>query len=329
MQMRRLGKTDVEVSVVAMGCWAIVGDSTWGPQDQSDTAQAIDAAMDAGVNFFDTAEAYGDGFSEEILGKAFRGMRDEVVIATKASGNHHAPAELKKACENSLRRLQTEYVDLYQLHWPSREVPFSDTWEMMCQLRREGKARAIGVSNFGGEDLAALHQSGTPDSDQLCYNLLFRGIEYEIQPVCADDEISIICYSPMMQGLLTGKFAGPDEVPEGRARTRHFAQDRPGARHIEQGAEEETFRAVNRIREIIQVTGKPMSSVALAWLLARPAVTTVLAGMRNAEQAKQNAMAGELKLTDGMVAELTQATEELKEKLGPNADMWQTDSRIK
>ena len=156
MQLRKLGNTEIAVSAVGMGCWAIVGDSTWGPQDEADTLAAIEAALSSGVNFFDTAEAYGDGFSEEILGKAFRGMRDKVVIATKASPNHHEPSRLKKACEDSLRRLRTDYIDVYQLHWPSREVPFDDTWEAMRVLQQEGKIRAASVSNFGAKDLGNL-----------------------------------------------------------------------------------------------------------------------------------------------------------------------------
>ena len=328
MRYRRLGNSDLEVSVVGMGCWAIVGDSTWGPQDEADTEAAVKAALDAGVNFFDTAEAYGDGFSEEILGKLFRGMREEVILASKASSRNHAPAALRAACEASLRRLRTDYLDLYQLHWPSREVPFADTWEAMMTLVEEGKVRAAGVSNFGRQDLTALLASGVPASNQLCYNLLFRAIEYEIQPLCVEHGISIICYSPLMQGLLTGKFRHADEVPEGRARTRHFSKDRPQARHSEEGAEEETFAAIRRIQAICDKLGVPMADAALAWLLAQPAVATAIAGMRNAHQAKENARAADLELPGEVVAELSEVTEALREKLGPNADMWQTDSRI-
>ncbi len=327
--MRKLGNTDIEVSTVAMGCWAIVGDSTWGRQDQDDTFAAIEAAVESGINFFDTAEAYGDGYSEELLGKAFKGMRDEVVIATKAMPGNHEPVALKKACEDSLRRLGTDYIDLYQLHWAARDVGFNETWAMMEQLVQEGKVRAAGVSNFGKEDLTALLDHGVPASNQLCYNLLFRACEFEAQSVCVDNTISIICYSPMMQGLLTGKFAGADDVPEGRGRTRHFSKDRPQSRHTEEGAEEETFRAVEHIRQIATEVGEPMANVALAWLPAQPAVTSVIAGIRNAQQARQNARAGDLSLDTGFVNRLSEVTDALKEQLGPNMDMWQTDSRIR
>ncbi len=329
MQYRKLGNSDLEVSAVGMGCWAIVGDSTWGPQDEADTHQAIRAALESGVNFFDTAEAYGDGFSEQILGEFFKGMRDQVILASKALPTHHTPASLRKSCEDSLRRLQTDYLDLYQLHWPCREVTFSETWDTLLTLQREGKIRELGVSNFGPQDLTELMASGTPVSNQLCYNLLFRAVEYEIQPLCVEHEIGIICYSPLMQGLLTGKFTHADQVPEGRARTRHFAATRPQSRHTEEGAEAETFAAIAKVSAVCSEVGEPMADVALAWLLAQPAVTTVISGMRNADQARQNAHAAELSLEPQIVARLSDATKPVKDKLGANADMWQTESRIR
>lgn len=328
MQLRKLGNSEIAVSAIGMGCWAIVGDATWGKQDEADTLAAIEAALDSGVNFFDTAEIYGNGFSEEILGKAFLGMRDKVVIATKASAHHHEPKALKRACEDSLRRLRTDYVDVYQLHWPSREVPFDDTWEAMRGLQQEGKIRAASVSNFGKADLTALLRSGTPASNQLCYSLLFRAIEFELQPLCVDGSVGIICYSPLMQGLLTGKFSSADDVPEGRARTRHFSKDRLQARHTEEGLEEETFSAIRKMRGICEEVGVPMADAALAWLLAQPAVTAVIPSMRNAAQAQMNARAGDLQLPDHVLRELSKVTEEIKERLGSNADMWQTESRL-
>ncbi|MCE5219375.1 aldo/keto reductase [bacterium] len=329
MQYRKLGNSDLEVSAVGMGCWAIVGDSTWGPQDEADTHQAIRAALESGVNFFDTAEAYGDGFSEQILGEFFKGMRDQVILASKALPTHHTPASLRKSCEDSLRRLQTDYLDLYQLHWPCREVTFTETWDTLLALQREGKIRELGVSNFGPQDLTELMASGTPVSNQLCYNLLFRAVEYEIQPLCVEHGIGIICYSPLMQGLLTGKFTHADQVPEGRARTRHFAATRPQSRHTEEGAEEETFAAIAKISAVCSELGEPMADVALAWLLAQPAVTTVISGMRNADQARQNACAADLSLDPQILARLSDATRPVKDKLGANADMWDTESRIR
>lgn len=328
MQTRRLGRSDLQVPVIAMGCWAIAGDAFWGEQDEHDAIEAIHAALDAGANFYDSAEGYGAGESERLLGRALKGRRDQAIIATKASPNHHTPEGLREACEQSLRNLQTDRIDLYQLHWPNRKVPFADTWGAMEELIAEGKVRVGGVSNFGPRDMAKLLAAGHPDVNQLAYNLLFRAIEFEIAPMCVEHDIGVLCYSPMAQGLLTGKFATPDEVPAGRARTRHFSSEREMVRHGEPGAEAETFAAIAEIGAIAEELGAPMHHVALAWLLRQPGVACVLAGMRSREQALDNVRAAELELPDEAVARLSAATEDLKAKLGPNADMWQGDSRI-
>ncbi|GAB4564505.1 MAG: aldo/keto reductase [Anaerolineae bacterium] len=328
MEYRRLGRTDIEVSVIAMGCWGLAGGGTWGPQDEEESIATVLAALEAGINFFDTAEGYGRGLSETILGKALKGRRHEAVIATKVSTSHLAPDDVRQACEGSLRRLGTDYIDLYQIHWPSREVPIAETLGAMERLREEGKIRAIGVSNFGVKDLTALLEVGRCETNQLPYSLLWRAIEYEILPVCVEHEIGVLCYSPLAQGLLTGKFRSADEVPPGRARTRHFRGDRPEARHGEPGAEEETFAAIASIREICERIERPMAEVSLAWLLARPGVASVIAGARRPEQIRQNAKAAELKLAPEVVNELTSVTEALKQRLGPNPDMWQSDSRM-
>ena len=162
----------------------------------------------------------------------------------------------------------------------------------------------------------------------MAYSLLWRAIEHEILPICREHEVGIIPYSPICQGLLTGKFASPDDVPEGRARSRLFSKDRPLSRHSESGCEAETFEAIGRVREICASSGQPMGQVALAWLLAQDGVTSVIAGARNAEQAAENAKAGELKLNADVLVRLGEATAKVKEIIGPNADMWQTDSRL-
>jgi myo-inositol catabolism protein IolS len=156
MQYRKLGKSDISVSVVVMGCWALAGDSTWGPQDADESIATVRAALDAGVNFFDTAEGYGGGDSESILGRALSGRRHEAVIATKVSRSHMSGDEVRRACERSLRHLQTDYIDLYQIHWPSRTIPLDETIEALERLREQGKVRALGVCNFGVRDLSDL-----------------------------------------------------------------------------------------------------------------------------------------------------------------------------
>jgi len=329
MQYRKLGRTDLKVSVVAMGCWPIVGDATWGPQDEADTIAAIETALEVGVNFFDTAESYGDGYSEKLLGRFLSGRRDEVVIASKVSPPHMLPDDLKKACEQSLKRLKTDYLDLYQLHWPNWDIRFEETMETMEELRSEGKARVIGCSNFGPADLTELLAVGGVESNQLAYNMLWRGVEYELQPLCVENHVSILTYCALAQGLLTGKFASADEVPPGRARTRHFSSDREQTRHGEPGREEETFQAIAAVREIAEEAGAPMGQVALAWLISRKGVASVLAGARNAAQIRDNAAAAELRLSRDVLKRLTQATDPLKDAFGPELDMWQHESRIR
>lgn len=329
MRYRLLGKTDIKASVVAMGCWAIVGDATWGRQDESEAIAAIHRALDVGINSFDTAEAYGNGYSEELLAKALAGKRQQVVIASKVSGARLAPADLRQACEDSLRRLKTDFIDLYQIHWPSRTVPLADSIGALEELRREGKIRAIGVSNFGMLDMADFQGHGRFESNQLCYSLLFRGIETDIRDKCAADKVSILCYSPLCQGLLTGKFRHADEVPEGRARTRLFAKTRPGARHDEDGCEAAVFAALEGIRQIAAGMEQPMGRVALAWLLQQPGVGAVLAGARNPAQVEENAQAAALRLPPETAKLLSDATDEVKKRTGPNPDMWQTQSRLR
>jgi len=328
MRYRTLGQTGITVSVVAMGCWAIVGDSTWGPQDEAASVATIQAALDAGVNFFDTAEAYGDGYSESLLGRALAGRRHEAVIATKVSPSHLsrddvADGYIRQHCEHSLQRLGTDYVDLYQIHWPSRSVPLVETMEALDTLRQQGKVRAIGVSNFGLQDLSDLLAVGRCETNQLPYSLLSRAIEYAIQQKCIDAGIGILCYSPLAQGLLTGKFSSPDEVPEGRARTRHFSKERPQTRHGEAGCEAETFAALEEIHRLSAGIHTPMATLALAWLLHQSGVTAVIAGARQPDQITQAAHAADLQLSPEVIAELTAATEPVKRMLGPNPDLWQ------
>jgi myo-inositol catabolism protein IolS len=331
MDYRKLGRSELMVSTICMGCWALAGGALWGDQDEQQAIGALHTALDIGVNFFDTAEGYGAGDSEIILGKAFKDRRDEAIIATKVSENHMHPADLRHACEQSLQRLQTDYIDVYYLHWPSREVPFEETLAEMDLLKEEGKIRYIGCSNFGKKDLERLLAVQHVEVNQLAYNLLFRAIEYEIAPICLEHEVSIAPYSPLLHGILTGKFATVEAIPDGRARTRHFSPKlHPQTRHGGAGAEEETARALYGIRDICDGAGLDMTKVALAWLLAQPGVTTVIAGARSPEQIRANAEAAELQLPEDVERALTEATEELKAAFGTNADMWESEknSRI-
>jgi len=321
MEYRKLGNTDIKVSVVTMGCWGIAGGANWGAQDENLIKPTVEAALDAGVNCFDTAPAYGD--SEKLLAHALGSRRKDVVIATKLSSGDLAPNKIAAACDKSLRDLDTDFIDLYQIHWPSHKIPLADTLGEMNRLIDKGKIRAIGVSNFGPVALAEAFTHAPIASNQLSYSLIARAIEYEIVPICEKKNIGVLCYSPLMQGLLTGKFKSAADVPAGRARTRHFnSANWPDTRHGEKGCEPETFAAINDIRKICDELKRPMSHVALAWCLYQPAVATVLAGARTPEQMKENAGAASLKLSDDILKRLGAATLTVKERLGKNADLW-------
>ena len=329
MDYLKLGKTDIEVSVMALGCWPFAGGTVWGEQDDGVSVATAHAALDLGINFFDTAEGYENGYSEEVLGKALVGRRHEAVIATKVSASHLSAEEVEQACERSLKRMQTDYIDLYQIHWPSRKVPLEESIAALERLKQQGKIRAIGVSNFAVDDMAAFLSIGHYETNQLPFGLLWRAIEHEIQPMCVEKGLGIICYSPLAQGLLTGRYASGDEVYGGLARTRWYSGERATTNHGEPGCEAEVFAALNRIRQIAQKVGEPMANVALAWLRRQPGVTSMLVGARTPEEIRQDVGAADLSLSDEVMRALEDATGEVKRKIGPNADMWMAESRMR
>jgi myo-inositol catabolism protein IolS len=329
MDMRNLGDTGIRVSPIALGCWQFAGDATWGPQDRRASIATVHAAFESGVTFFDSAEMYGAGLSEEILGEALRGRRDRTVIATKVHRTPMTGRAIREACEASLRRLQTDFVDLYQIHYWDRNVPVEECVQALLSLRKEGKIRAIGVSNSGTRDLSEMMLHAPPATNQMPYSLLWRAIEFEIQPLCVSKGIGILAYSPLAQGLLSGTFRSPDEVPEGRARTRLFSRDRPQTRHGEPGREELAFAAVARIRALCAEASIPMTQASLAWLMDRPAIVAAVVGARTPAQIRENASSMFLALPAPLSTELTMITDALKNSLGSNPDPWQADSRAR
>lgn len=329
MEYRPLGNKGLEVSVIALGCWSLIGDANWGPQVREDSLAAIDTALEVGINFLDTAPIYGDGASEALLGETLQGRRDQVVIADKILGTL-TRERIFSECEASLKRLRTDRIDLYQVHWPDRGTPFEETFAALDTLVQQGKIRAYGVSNFGPLDLEALRACGAkPVTNQMPYSLLWRGIESEVLPKCVEQGIGVLSYSSLMQGLLTGKFANADAVPMGRARTRHFSPARPQIRHKESGAEKETFAAIDRICVACDERGLPMAQIALAWVAARKGITSVIAGARNVDQVRANVLACDLTLDAEFIRLLNEATELLKTLFGANLDPWQSDSRMR
>lgn len=329
MKYRKLGSSDIEVTELTFGCMSIVNDVNSDSQLEKDSIEAIEVTLAEGVNFFDTAPGYGDGASEILLGKALGSRRKDVVVATKINGPLKKE-DVFRECDNSLQRLNTDYIDLYQIHWPDWETPLEETIDALDRLKTVGKIRSYGVSNFGKEDLSEALRHGSVVTDQMAYNLLWRTIENEVVPICEKRHVGILCYSSMMQGLLTGKFKAVEEVPEGRARSRHFSkQNRPLVRHGGDGFENETFEAIDALRRISDEHDLPMGTLALKWLLAQPAVTSVLAGARNARQAKQNIDAVRTEVSAEALTAASRATEPLKNLMGLNLDMWAEPSRIR
>lgn len=329
MEYRQLGSSDLNVSVLTFGAWQIGDPEYWGQDEQADADNAVAAAIDVGVNFFDTAEQYGEGESERVLGKALGKRRGNVCVASKVSPHNCAPPSLRKACERSLQQLKTDYLDLYQIHWPFSGVSHEEVFAEMKRLQKEGKIRYIGVSNFGKQDLRHAVHNAPCVSDQLGYNLVFRAIEYEIVPACQKHGVGILAYMPLMQGLLTGRWQHPDEIPPVRRRTRHFSSKRELTRHGEEGCEELLFAALKDIAAVAKELGTTMATLSLAWVMAQPGVTSVIAGARRADQVTRNAAAADLQLSQDVIDRLNAITEPIKTHLGGNADLWDSGERAR
>lgn len=327
MEYRQLGTSDLNVSAVGFGAWGIAGGAMWGDQDEKDSFAALNAAIDAGITFIDTAEGYGDGYSEEVIGRAIGGRRDDFILATKVSPTNLEPDALRASCEASLRRLRTDHVDLYQIHWPTPPGDPDRVTATLEKLRSEGKVRYVGVSNFGPADLER-YPADLFVSNQLAYSVAFRAIEEALVGATIERHMSIVTYSSLLHGVLTGKYRSADEVPEGRARTRHFSSSRPQARHGEAGHESTLFTLIDEMRTVAEEAGTGVREVAMRWVLAQPGVATILAGSRNAVQAQSNAAVADASLDRALLERLTAASEPLKAAMGPNPDMWQTESRV-
>ena len=334
MERRVCGNSGIALSILGIGCWSFggSGDDYWGPQDERDAADAVSAALDNGINYFDTAAMYNDGRSEESLGRALRGQRHRAIIGSKVSPANTDPAVLRQHCEASLRRLGVDAIDIYMVHWPITDHSVEDAFLTLRALRDEGKVRAVGVSNHGVRQLTEAVSTGAPIAvNQLCFNLLSRAIEAEILPLCRQRNVGVIGYMPLQQGLLTGKYRSAEEVPWIRMRTRHFQGTRRGARHGEPGAEAEIFAALDGMRDLAGEINVPMGQLALAWALARPGITCALAGARTAAQVVENAAAARLALSPEVIAKLDALTDPVTRKLGSNADYWESteNSRIR
>ena len=300
MQYKRLGKAGVKVSEFCLGCL------TFGEQtDQAEATRIVQRALDAGVNFFDTADSYTQGRSEEILGKILRGQRDSVVIATKVCSRvGEGPNDrglsrkhIMESAERSLRRLQTDYIDLYQAHNFDPETPLEETLRTFDDLIHQGKVRYIGCSNFTAWQLCKAlwvsdrHNLAQYVSVQPRYSLISREIEAELLPFCQEEGIGVIVYNPLAAGFLTGKYRKDTPPPPG---TRFAIRDFYRPRYWS----DRNFAAVERLQALSDSSGKSLVQLSLAWVLANPAITSIIVGASSAGQLQESLTAVEVKLTD-------------------------------
>jgi methylglyoxal reductase len=307
MQYRSLGQSGIEASVVGIGTWA-VGGWMWGGADEAKSIEAIHASLDAGINFVDTAPAYGLGFSESVVGKAIAGRRDNVVLATKAGlvwhvrkGEHFLDQDgkpiyrylgaesLRYEIEESLKRLNTDYIDLYQTHWQDATTPIEETMRTLLDLKREGKIRAIGVSNATVHDLEAYRRVGPVDAAQEKYSMLDRELESEYLPYTLRRNIAVLAYSPLANGLLTGKIGPERQFPSDDLRYNNPRFSVESRRNVQ--------AMLDTMRPVADKHGLTLAQLVIAWTVAQPGVTHALVGARDGAQAAENAKAGSVILS--------------------------------
>jgi methylglyoxal reductase len=302
MEYRPLGASGIEASVVGLGAWAI-GGWMWGGADERQSVEAIQAGIDAGINLIDTAPAYGMGLSESVVGKAVAGRRSQVLIATKCGIVWHTdkgtpfisqngktmhrylgPESIRYEVEQSLKRLDTDHIDLYQTHWQDETTPIEETMRTLLDLKREGKIRAIGVSNATVEQIEAYRRVGPLDSGQEKYSMLDRNLENEYLPFALKNNIAVLAYSPMALGLLTGK-VGPD---------RQFPEDdlRHNNPRFSVESRKQVLAMLDKMRPIAEKHALTLAQLVIAWTLSQPGLTHALVGARNTQQAEENAVAG-------------------------------------
>jgi aryl-alcohol dehydrogenase-like predicted oxidoreductase len=327
VQYRQLGNSELNVPTVVFGAWAI-GGWYWGPQDDEESIRTVHAAVNAGITCIDTAPMYGMGHSEEVVGRAIKGMREKVLVATKCGlrwdtpdegveyftcempdgskhpvrRNLHKRAILEEA-EQNLERLDIDAIDLYQCHWPCKSAPIAETMEALVQLKDQGKIRAIGVSNFSPEMLQECIDNGPLASNQPPYSLLRRDIEADVLPFCRDHGIGVIVYSPLQQGLLTGKMTHDREL--------HDNDYRKGQKWFTPKNRQRVLDALERIRPIAEAHDATFAQITIAWTVAQPGVTAAIVGARTPDQARENARAGDITLSEEELAAIRAVFDEL------------------
>jgi len=313
MEYRKLGHSDLEISAITFGAWA-AGGWMWGSTDRNEAIEAIKASYDVGVTSIDTAPIYGQGTSEEIVGEAIKdisrdkvqiltkfGMRwdlDKGTLAMKSKNNDGNDIDIYKyagkesiifECEQSLKRLGTDYIDLYQIHWPDVTTPIDETFEAVSKLIEQGKVRFAGVCNYDAQQMAEAEKTLKLVSNQIPFSMVNRGIEDETVPYCIENNKSILAYSPLERGLLTGKITSDYKFQEG--------DHRAGHPHFQPDFINKTNELLNKIKPIADEHNATLGQLVLHWTIERPGITIALAGARNAEQAVQNAKAMDINLS--------------------------------
>jgi aryl-alcohol dehydrogenase-like predicted oxidoreductase len=322
MHYTKLGKTDLEVSVIGFGAWAI-GGWMWGGTNESESIRAINIAIDMGINLIDTAPAYGKGLSEEIVGKAIKGKRDKLIIATKCGIIWHldkgefffnfesgekvyrflGPKSIRYEIEQSLSRLGTDYIDLYQTHWQDKTTPIEDTMETLMDLKKEGKIRAIGASNANIEELEQYNQVGQLDVDQEKYNLIDNEVEQEILPWCKNNRVTMLAYSSLAQGLLTGKIT----------LDREFGGDdlrKDDSRFSIENRQKINSVLADEFKPLAKKYNLSLAQLSIAILISQDDVVA-LCGIRNEKQAKENAKAGDFLIDESDIIKIRNSIETL------------------
>jgi aryl-alcohol dehydrogenase-like predicted oxidoreductase len=303
LETRRFGKTDMEITRIGFGSWAIGGGGwggAWGPQDDEEAVGAIRRAVELGLNWIDTAAVYGLGHSEELVARALKGLSERPYVFTKCSrvwdesGNVFDSLKkdsVKRECEDSLRRLQTDVIDLYQIHWPRPEEDIEEGWSALAELKEEGKVRHIGVSNFDVSQMERAQSIAPVETLQPPYNLINRGVEEEILPYCEEQNIGVIVYSPMRSGLLTGKMT--------RERLQNLPSDdwRRNSPDFQEPRLSRNLELVELLEEIGKEHEHSPAEVAIAWTLRHPAVTATIVGGRRPDQVDGIIGAAELRLS--------------------------------
>ena len=311
MKYHILGNSDLKVSKVCLGTWVMGGDH-WGDIKDSECISTIRTAIDCGINFIDTAPAYGVGHAETLVGKAIKGIKDKVIIATKCGiiregGNFSfnlSRENIKREIEDSLRRLDIEVIDLYQCHWPDPSTPIEATMEILLRLKEEGKIRHIGVSNFERPLLEKALSLAPVVTNQPQYSLLDRRIEKELLPFCNDNKIGTLPYGPLGSGILTGKYKERPQFKQGDARNFFY-------KYYEENNWNKVQILLKEMKEISEYHRKPLPHVAINWLKQQEGVSSVLVGARNPAQAKENAGALEWDLSRDELNRLTQISDSI------------------